>query len=132
MPANRTPIYPNQPACVAVNVPVSSTADVTLFTADATYGSIITSINCYENAAPGANNHLFWIKISSVKYNIARVAMQNTANAVANLLTATNFKMVDNTRPKILLPPGASFGITPSASVAGTYDYYIEAAHFLP
>lgn len=116
-----SPIFASIPNTKGVNVTASLVANYTLYTADATNGSVIEDVLVYEKGT-GAVTLALAIVDGANTYVLGRVNTSGTQFKSTNILTNANFPCVDDANPQLKLRPSQVLQLQVLTSVANALD----------
>ena len=112
MAFSETAIFPGKVKNDQSTLPASSATTTTIFTADATYGGVITGpMVLYEKGAGGARTCRLELKNASTTTIIKRFTTSGTQYTSTNIFTSTYIAGLDDGNPLLRLEPGDSLQI---------------------
>lgn len=130
MAFSETPIFPGKVATTLTNIPASSAASYTIYTADATYGGIVSAIRLVTKTTTARAGVRLELKEGSTVVILGRLATTGTTQYTATELLTSVYAPVNDADPRLILKPGQSLQLTTEGTEAGTLDVAVIAASF--
>jgi hypothetical protein len=128
MAARTQPIFAGPPETTLQTFSSATVATKTIFTADATNGSVIEGINAYFSAAV-TPDIVIQIVEGATTVKIGKYATAVGADGPVNLFTSTIIPMLDADFPRLFLKPGQTLQIV-NGSYAATLDVATVGASY--
>lgn len=130
MAFSETPIFPGKPDTKPTNIAGGAASSYTIYTANATYGGIVSAIRLVTKTTTARVGVRLELKDGSTTTILGRLATTGTTQyTVYDLLTST-YAPVTDADPRLILKPGQILQITTENTEAGTLDVTVIAATF--
>ena len=123
-----SPLFPGKPKNQQANIAASATSTTAIFTADATYGGMVTNIRLIQKEATQRQLRLE-LKNGSTTTVLSRFLTPGFAWGSMELVSST-YMPVSDTDPKLSLAPGDILQIVAEDTVATNLDVSAIGATF--